>query len=120
MVKATIGALDSLATATATERGVLAALTEANVRLAKQLDDNASELRDLKILLKKERTEKRGQRTLNPSPNNYCRTHGYKVANTHTILSCNFPKQVHRMRPLGMTTWAAVRLTRNDVKRRQL
>jgi hypothetical protein len=55
----------------ATDRGVVATLTEANARLAKQLEDNASELRELKSLLKKERTEMRGQRTFNPSTSNY-------------------------------------------------
>jgi hypothetical protein len=69
--QATIGALDNLATATATNSGVVATLTEANARLTKQLEDNASELRDLKSLLKKERNERRGQRTFNPYPNNY-------------------------------------------------
>jgi hypothetical protein len=71
MVDATIGALTNLATATETDRGVVATLAEANARLAKQLEDNASELRDLNALLKKERTERRGKRTFNPSPNNY-------------------------------------------------
>jgi hypothetical protein len=95
MAEATIGALASLATATAAERGVVATLTEANARLAKQLEDNSNELRELKALLKKKRTERRGQHSLNPSPNNYCWNRGYKVSNTHTSLSCNFPKQGH-------------------------
>jgi hypothetical protein len=92
MADATIDALANVATATATDCGVVAILTEANARLAKQLEDNSSKLRYLKALLKNERTERRGHHTFNPSPNNYCWTHGYKVANTHTILSCNFPK----------------------------
>jgi hypothetical protein len=71
MAEATIGALVNLTTATATYRGVIATPTEANARLTKQLEDNTSELRDLNALLKKERTERRGQRTLKPSPNNY-------------------------------------------------
>jgi hypothetical protein len=96
MAEATIGALSNLATATATDWGVVATLTEANARLVKQLEDNSNELRELMDLIKKERTEKRGQRSFNPSPNNYCWTHGYKVANTHTSLSCNFPKQGHK------------------------
>jgi hypothetical protein len=98
MSEATIGALANLATATATaaDRGVVATLTEANTRLAKQLEDNSNELRELKALIKKEIIEKRGQRSFNPSPNNYCWTHGYRVANTHTSLSCNFPKQGHK------------------------
>jgi hypothetical protein len=96
MDEATIGALANLATANAADRGVVATLTEVNTRLVKQLEDNSNELRELKALIKKERFEKRGQRSFNPSPNNYCWTHGYKVANNHTSLSCNFPKQGHK------------------------
>jgi hypothetical protein len=95
MADKTIGSLANLATATAADRGVVATLTEANARLAKQLEDNSNELRELNTLLKKERTERRGQHSFNSSPNNYCWTHGYKVANTHTSLSYNFPKQGH-------------------------
>jgi hypothetical protein len=65
MAEATIGALANLATSTAADRGVAATLTEANARLAKQLEDNSNELRELKALLKKERTERRGQRSCN-------------------------------------------------------
>jgi hypothetical protein len=66
MAEATIGALANLATATAADRGVVAALTQANSRLAKQLEDNSTELRELEALLKKERSEKRGQGNFNP------------------------------------------------------
>jgi hypothetical protein len=93
MAEATIGALASLATETASDRGVVATLTEANARLVKQLEDNSNELRELKALIKKEIVEKRGQQSFNPSPKQYCLTYGYKVANTHTSLSCNFPQQ---------------------------
>jgi hypothetical protein len=96
MAEATIGALANLATATAADCGVVATLTEANARLVKKLEDNSNELRELKALIKKEGFEKRDQRSFNPSPNNYCWTHGYKVANTHTSLSCTFPKQGHK------------------------
>jgi hypothetical protein len=98
MAEAAIGALANLATATATaaDHGVVAALTQANSRLAKQLEDNSTELRELKALLKKERSEKRGQRSFNPSPINYCWTHGYKVGSTHTSLTCNLPKPGHK------------------------
>jgi hypothetical protein len=77
MAEATIGSLTNLATETAADQGVVAALTQANSRLAKQLEDNSTELRELKALLKKERTEKCGQRGFNPSPSNYCWNHGY-------------------------------------------
>jgi hypothetical protein len=97
MAEATIGALANLSTTAAADRGVVATLTEANARLVKQLEDNSNELRELKALIKKERFEKRGQRSFNPSPNNYCWKHGYKVSNTHTSLSCSFPKQGHKV-----------------------
>jgi hypothetical protein len=96
IAEATIGALSNLATATAADRGVVATLTEANARLGKQLEDNSNELRELKALIKKERFEKRDQCSFKPSPNNYCWNHGYKVSNTHTSLSCNFPKQGYK------------------------
>jgi hypothetical protein len=96
MAEATIGALANIATATAADRGVVAALTQANYRLAKQLEENSSELRDLKALLNQERREKRGPRSFNPSASNYCWTHGYKVGKTHTILTCNTPKPGHK------------------------
>jgi hypothetical protein len=76
MDEATIGALVNLATATAADRGVVATLSEANARFVKQLEENSNELQELKALIKKERVEKRGQRSFNPSPNNYCWTRG--------------------------------------------
>jgi hypothetical protein len=48
-----LGAFANLATATAVDRSVLAQLTEANSRLAKQLEDNATSLKEVKELLKK-------------------------------------------------------------------
>jgi hypothetical protein len=96
MAEATIGALENLTTATAAGRGVVAALTQANSRLAKQLEDNSTELREIKALLKKERSEKRGKRSFNLSPSNYCWIHGYKVGGTHTILTCKLPKPGHK------------------------
>jgi hypothetical protein len=96
MAEATIGSLSNLVTANTADRGVVTPLTESIARLAKQLEDNSNELQELKALIKKERTERRGQLSLNQSPNNYCWTHGYKVTNTHTSLSCNLPKQGHK------------------------
>jgi hypothetical protein len=54
MTEAKIGALSNLATATAADQGVVVALTQANARLVKQLEDNSDELRELKALIKKE------------------------------------------------------------------
>jgi hypothetical protein len=95
MAEATIRALANLDTSTATDHGVVATLTEANARLAKHLEYNSTELRELKALFKQEINEIRRQRTFNPSPKNYCWNHGYKVVNTHTSLSYNFLKQGH-------------------------
>jgi hypothetical protein len=53
LAEATIGALDNLATETAADRGVVVTLTEANVCLVKQLEDNSNELWELKALVKK-------------------------------------------------------------------
>jgi hypothetical protein len=96
LAEATIGALDNLSTATAADQGVVVTLTDANACLVKQLEDKSNELQELKALIRKERVEKRGKCSFNPSPNNYCWTHGYKVGNTHTSLSCNLPKQGHK------------------------
>jgi hypothetical protein len=96
MAEATIGALENLATATAADRGVVAALTQANSRLAKQLEDNSSELRELKALLNQERRDKRGPRGFKPSSRNYCWTHGYKVGKTHMSRTCNTPQPGHK------------------------
>jgi hypothetical protein len=96
MAESTIGALSNLATATAVDRGVVAALTQAHSRLAKQLEDNSTELRELKALLNQERRERRDPRSFNSSASNYCWSHGYKVGKTHTSRTCNTPKPGHK------------------------
>jgi hypothetical protein len=96
MAEATIGALANLATATAADRGVVAALTQANSRVVKQLEENTSELRELKALLHQEPRDKRGPRSLTSYASNYCWTHGYKVGKTHTSLTCNTPNPGHK------------------------
>jgi hypothetical protein len=72
MAEATIGALTNLATATAADRGVVAALTQANSRLVKQLEETTSELRQLKALFHQERRDKRVPKSFNASASNYC------------------------------------------------
>jgi hypothetical protein len=120
MDEATIGALANLSKANVADRGVVAALTQANARMAKKLEYNSSELRELKALLKKERDEKRGQHSFNPSPSNYFCTHGYKVDSTHTSLTCKPPKPGHKKEATERITWEVVRPTENDVQGRQL
>jgi hypothetical protein len=48
MVDATIGAFANFETATVTNRGVVANLTEANARLARKLEDCPKEFKEVK------------------------------------------------------------------------
>jgi hypothetical protein len=96
MAEATIGALANLATATAADRDVVAALMQANSCLVKQLEENAYELRELKALLNQERRDRRGPRSSTSSATTYCWTHGYKVGKTHTSLTCNTRNPGHK------------------------
>jgi hypothetical protein len=96
MAEATIGALANLAMATASDRGVVAALTQANARLVKQLEETSSELRELRALHHQERHDRRGPRNVNATTNNYCWAHGYKVGRTHTSLTCNTHNPGHK------------------------
>jgi uncharacterized protein YdbL (DUF1318 family) len=99
-----LGAFANLTTATAVDHGVVAQLNEAKSRLAKQLEDNALALNEVKALLNKERADRAGsgnydrppRRTFTPSSDNYCWSHGYKVARTHTSQTCLYPKDLHK------------------------
>jgi hypothetical protein len=70
--ESTIGALENMTAATTADRGVVAALTQANSRLVKQLEENASKLRELKVLLNEERSDRRGPRIYTSSASTYC------------------------------------------------
>jgi hypothetical protein len=96
MADATIGALANLATATAADIGVVAALTQAITRLVEQLEETSSELRELRDLHHQERRDRRGPRNANATANNYCWTHGYKVGRTHTSLTCTTRNPGHK------------------------
>jgi hypothetical protein len=99
-----LGAFANSATTTAVYLGVVAQLAEANSRLTKQLEDNATSLKEVKALLKKERAERANSgnyerpphHNCTPSSDNYCWSHGYKVARTHTSQTCMYPKDGHQ------------------------
>jgi hypothetical protein len=99
-----LGSFANLAAATDVDLNVVAQLTESNSRLAKQLEDNATSLKEVKALLKKERAERSNggnlerppRRSFTPSSDNYCWSHGYKVARTHTSQTCIYPKEGHQ------------------------
>jgi hypothetical protein len=115
MAEATSGALENLATASASDRGALAALAQANSCLVKHLEETSSELREMKALLHQERRDKRGPRDVNTTANNYCWTHGYKVGKTHTSLTCNtrvkLPQPQLRARTYTQTDQSTLRAT---------
>jgi hypothetical protein len=104
LAEQSLGAFSNLATATAVDRGVVAQLTESKSRLAKQLEDDATDLKEVNALLKKERSERANggnserppRRTFTPSSDTYCWSHGYKVAHTHTYQTCMYPKEGHQ------------------------
>jgi hypothetical protein len=99
-----LGAFANLATATAVDLNVVAQLMEANSRLVKQLEDSATSLKEVKALLKKERAERASggntdrppHRSFTPSSDNYCWSHGYKVARTNKSHTCMYPKEEHQ------------------------
>jgi hypothetical protein len=78
------------------DRGVVAALTQANSRLVKQLEENASELQEFKVMLNQERRDKQNPRSYTSFANNYCWTQGYKVGKTHKSLTCNTHNPGHK------------------------
>jgi hypothetical protein len=96
MAEDTIGALANLETAIAADRGAVSALTQANARLVKQLEETFSELRELRALHHQERHDRWAPRNVNANANNYCRTHGYKVVRTHTSLTCTTRNPGHK------------------------
>jgi hypothetical protein len=60
------------------------------------MEENASELRELKVLLNQERRDRRGPRSSTSSASTYCWNHGYKVGKTHTSLTCNTHNPGHK------------------------
>jgi hypothetical protein len=115
MAEATIGALANLATATAADRGAVAALTQANSRLVKQLEETASELSELKALFHQERRDKRGQEG---STHIQVITVGHMATRLARLTQASLATLVTlatKLKPLGLRTWEAFRPTRNDV-----
>jgi hypothetical protein len=68
--EADIDAFSTLASATAVDCAIVVKLTEANARLAKQLEESAQALKEVEALLKKERSDRVSCRPFAPSVNN--------------------------------------------------
>jgi hypothetical protein len=63
--------------------------------LAKKLEDNATALKEIKELLKKNERNV-PSRNFTPSSDSYCWYHGYKLSRTHTSQTCMYPKYGHQ------------------------
>jgi hypothetical protein len=96
----TAEAIAQLATATASDRGMVATLTTTNAKLANQLEaahaliaQLKSEIAILKIKIKPVWQGQRPTRTTNDS---YFWSHQYQVAKSHTSATCNVRKTGHQ------------------------
>jgi hypothetical protein len=96
LAESAIDAFANLASATAVDRAIVSTWTEANARLAKQLEESDHALKEVKALLKKERSDRVACKPCAPSVDNYCWTHGYKLAKIHTSMNCLYPKTGHK------------------------
>jgi hypothetical protein len=97
----TAEAIAQLATATASDRSIVAILNTTNAKLATQLEAaNAliaqlkKEIATLKNKIKPAWQGKRPIRTMNND--SYCWSHGYQVAKSHTSATCNMKKSGHQ------------------------
>jgi hypothetical protein len=93
---AAIDAFSNLATATAVDHGIFATLTEANSHLTKQLEEGSQTLKEIRALLRKDGKDRIYRKTFAPPNDNYCWTHGYKIARNHTIENCLYTKNEHK------------------------
>jgi hypothetical protein len=97
----TVDAIAQLAITTASDRGTVATLTITNAKLATQLEAAhaliarfKNEIAALKNKIKPTWQGKRPVKTANND--SYCWSHGYQVAKSHTIATCNMRKSGHQ------------------------
>jgi hypothetical protein len=109
----TAEAIAQLATATASDRGTVAALTTTNAKLANQLEaahaliaQLKSEIATLKIKIKPAWQGQRPTRTTNND--SYCWSHGYQVVKSHTCATCNVRKTGHQENATKIDTMGGV------------
>jgi hypothetical protein len=97
----TVDVIAQLSTATASDRGTVATLTMTNAKLATQLEAAHTQIAQLKseiaTLKNKIKPAWQGQRPVRTTNNDsYCWSHGYQVAKSHTIATCNMKKSGHQ------------------------
>jgi hypothetical protein len=109
----TAEAIAQLATATASDPGMVATLTTTNAKLANKLEaahgliaQLKSEIATLKIKIK---PLWQGQRpTITTNNDSYCWSHGYQVAKSHTSATCNVRKTGHQENATRIDTMGGV------------
>jgi hypothetical protein len=97
----TVNAITQLATATASDRGTVAALITTNAKLATQLNAAHAQIAQLKneiaTLKNKIKPAWQGQRPVKTTNyDSYCWSHGYQVAKSHISATCNMKKSGHQ------------------------
>ena len=90
-VSKTADALINLATATQSDRQMLANLTDMNKKLLATIEEKDKEIQRLKEELTKAR---KGPPKRRPTMRYYCYTHGFN--NTHESPDCKFPCEGHK------------------------
>jgi uncharacterized protein YukE len=111
----TVDEISQLATATASDRGMVATLTTTNAKLATQLEAAHEHIAQLKneisTLKNNIKPAWQGQRPVKTMNNDsYFWSHGYQVAKSHTSATCNMKKSGHKdaankSNPMGGVQW---------------
>jgi hypothetical protein len=111
----TVNTIAQLETATASDRGTVATLTNTNAKLATQLEAAQAQIAQLKdeiaALKSKIKPAWQGQRPIKTTNNDsYCWSPGHQVERSHTIATCNMKKSGHKdaankNNPMGGVQW---------------
>jgi hypothetical protein len=96
LAEAATDAFFNLETATAVDHDIVAALTDDNCGLAKQLEESVTALKEIRAMLKKEGNDRAARKLFANYPDNYCWTHGYNIFNSHSSVNCRFLKNDHK------------------------
>jgi hypothetical protein len=94
--EAPIYAFEHLATTNLADRGIVDTLTDANSCLAKQLEESAQALKEIRALPNKECNDRCARKPFAHSLENYGWTCGYKISKNHTSVNCMFSKNGHK------------------------
>jgi hypothetical protein len=109
----TAEAIAQLAIDTASDRGTVATLTTTNAKLANRLEADHALIAQLKseiaTLNNKIKPAWQGQQPARTTNNdNYCWSHGYQVAKSHTRATCNVRKNEHQESATKIDTMVGV------------